>query len=500
MAEPILVMESAAQWRKLAPVVRLVDVDDYLVDPQYAKGDFYVINLCRGYRYQSLGYYCSLLAEARGHRVVPSVAAVLDLSRKALYGADIPLLAGAIARLGQDAKIQPPARLQVFFGQCEAPAWQELARRAFESFPVPLLEVELRTGAGPLAVNSLRPLSVRALKPEQHEFLLRALATHLARGWRRARRVRRYRYDLAILVDPKEIQPPSNLRALRRFARAGRDAGLAVEFIKAADFGRLAEFDALFIRETTRMDHYSYRFARRAEKEGLVVIDDPTSILRCTNKVYLAELLAAKGIAAPRTCIFGEAEVGKLAQILDFPMVLKVPEGAFSKGVFKAENEAELKQLAARLLKDSELALAQEFLPTEFDWRIGVLNGQALYACQYLMAGEHWQIVKHADDGRFQEGGFRTLAIQDAPKNVVRIAVRAANLIGDGLYGVDIKQTPRGPKVIEINDNPSIDAGVEDAVLGPRLYDAIMREFLRRLEARGGGREKPANPAARVFA
>lgn len=492
MAEPILVVESAADWGDTEAPIAVVDADDYLVDPLYAKGDYYVINLCRGYRYQSVGYYCSLLAEARGHRVSPSVSAVLDLSRKSLYGPDIRLLAGAIQRLPAAAQAHPPGKLKVYFGQSEDPDWQEFARRAFESFPAPLLEVELHKGSDGLAVTALRPLSPRMLQPAERAFMQQALATNLARGWRKPRRQRRYRYDLAVLVDPEEVQAPSDAGALRRFARAGHAVGLAVEFIHASDFGRLAEFDALFIRETTRMNHHSYRFARRAEKLGLAVIDDPTSILRCTNKVYLAELLAAKHIAAPKTCIFGEADIGKLESMLGFPMVLKVPEGAFSKGVFKADNPAELKRLAAQLLEDSELALAQEFLPTEFDWRIGVLNGQPLYACQYLMAGKHWQIVKHGEDGKYQEGDSRTLAIADVPRDVIKIAVRAAHLIGDGLYGVDIKPTVSGPKVIEINDNPSIDAGIEDAVLGPELYQAIMREFLRRLERRGASRREPA--------
>jgi len=489
MAEPILVVEALADWGGSESPARLVDADDYLTDPLYAKGDYHVINLCRGYRYQSVGYYCSLLAEARGHRVTPSVSAVLDLSRKALYGAELPLLASAIQRLPATARTQTQSsqKLRIYFGQCEDPAWADFARRVFESFAVPLLEVELRLGVGLPSVVALRPLSPRTLQPEQRVFMQRALAAHLVRGWRRAKLKRRYRYDLAILVNPAETQPPSDMSALRRFARAGRQTGLAVEFIQARDFGRLAEFDALFIRETTRMNHHSYRFARRAEKLGLVVMDDPSSILRCTNKVYLAELLAANGIAAPKTCIFGAAEVDDLARLLGFPMVLKVPEGAFSKGVFKADNNADLKRLAAQLLEDSELALAQEFMPTEFDWRIGVLNGQPLYACQYLMAGKHWQIVQHAEDGRFTEGDSRTYAIEDVPSNVIKIAVRAANLIGNGLYGVDIKPTVTGPKVIEINDNPSIDANIEDAVLGPQLYLTIMQEFLRRLETRGSG-------------
>jgi hypothetical protein len=38
---------------------------------------------------------------------------------------------------------------------------------------------------------------------------------------------------------------------------------------------------------------------------------------------------------------------------------------------------------------------------------------------------------------------------------------------------------------MEVNDNPSIESGVEDVVLGQELYRAVMREFLRRLDARG---------------
>ena len=54
----------------------------------------------------------------------------------------------------------------------------------------------------------------------------------------------------------------------------------------------MAEFDALWIRATTSIDNFTYRFARRAQQEGMPVIDDPQSMIRCTNKVYLAERLA----------------------------------------------------------------------------------------------------------------------------------------------------------------------------------------------------------------
>ncbi|MDT0617055.1 RimK family protein [Salinisphaera sp. P385] len=483
MAEAILVVESPRDWRAAESPARVVAADDYLTDPAYATGAFHVINLCRSVRYQSTGYYCSLLAEARGHRVIPSVATIQDLSRKALYGYEIPALSALLDKLPVDRRVALPRQLHILFGQTTVPGFEELARQAFGAFPAPLLELEISSDRR-LAVTALRSLAPRALTDGEHEDLPTALSAYMARG-RRSRRRRDFRFDVAILVDPAEAQPPSDRGALRRFASVGRELGLDVEFIGARDFGRLAEFDALFIRETTRLGHHTYRFARRAEQLGLVVIDDPRSILRCTNKVYLAELLAANRIPAPRTAIFGEREITRLPDMLGFPMVLKAPEGAFSKGVFKVDNTGELAKRAAELLDESELALAQEFVPTEFDWRVGVLNRQALYVCQYEMAAAHWQIVKHESDGKFQEGGFRTLGVEAAPADVVRTAVKAANLIGDGLYGVDLKQTAQGLRLIEINDNPSIDRDVEDAVLGNELYRRIMAEFLRRLESRG---------------
>ena len=484
MAEPILVVESLRDWKAQAPAVRLVLADDYLGDPAFAEAELHVINLCRSTRYQSLGYYCSLLAEARGHRVLASVATLQDLSRKILYGSEIPALAQYLDTLDTEQRSTLPDHFHVFLGQCEDPLLAPLARRVFEQFAVPLLRVELRHRQGQVSVAGLRTLSIRSLEQNEADFLARAVDAPVAQGWRSARKRRAARFDVAMLVDRDDPQPPSNPEALEKFVAAGRRLGLEVEIVGRRDFGRLAEFDALFIRETTRLAHHTYAFSRRAEREGLVVMDDPTSILRCTNKVYLAELLTRYKVAAPRACIFGEREVDRLPDLLGFPMVLKAPEGAFSKGVFKAANREELAEIAARLLDDSELALAQEFMPTEFDWRVGVLAGEPLYVCQYAMAGGHWQIVKHGENGDYSEGDSATLAVEDAPPEVVEAAVRAANLIGDGLYGVDLKQTADGIRVIEVNDNPSIDAGIEDAVLGDGLYDRIMGEFLHRLKRR----------------
>ena len=212
------------------------------------------------------------------------------------------------------------------------------------------------------------------------------------------------------------------------------------------------------------------------------MIDDPTSILRCTNKVYLAELLRANNIPTPKSVILGKRDLEATERAIGYPMVLKVPDSAFSQGVFKAEDQEQFHAIAESLFKSSELILAQEYLYTEFDWRIGILNRRPIYACQYFMYKKHWQIMKHGSSGGFQEGNFKTWAVAEVPKAVVEVAVKAAGLIGDGLYGVDVKQSDKGIYVIEVNDNPNIDLGVEDRYLGEELFSLIMAEFLRRLD------------------
>jgi glutathione synthase/RimK-type ligase-like ATP-grasp enzyme len=89
--------------------------------------------------------------------------------------------------------------------------------------------------------------------------------------------------------------------------------------------------------------------------------------------------------------------------------VLKIPDGSFSRGVFKAKDAMEFKNLTEELFKESDLIPAQEFLYTPFDWRIGILNHKPLFACQYFMSRRHWQVIKHRASGRVVEGGFKTL-------------------------------------------------------------------------------------------
>lgn len=490
MSRLVIVVEKGSDWGSYYPSDNVVSAMDYLREPAGGDERTHVVNLCRNYKYLGTGHYVSLLGEARGHRVIPSVRTINDLRRRSLYGLDIDDLNQKLANfLPAGGRDTTDFGILVYFGETSYPALQDLARQVFEMYPCPLLRIEFERERV-WQISAIKPVGLHTLDDAQEDAFAQTLDAFTKRLWRKPRARRQYRYDLAMLVDPAESMPPSNARALKGFIGAGKEIGIEVDTIGKNDYTRLAEYDGLFIRETTAPDNHTYRFAHKAEKEGMVVIDDPTSILRCTNKIYLHDLLRARKIAVPRTEILYREDPKQLKELPDklrFPLVLKIPDGSFSRGVVKVDDAAGLERAAAQLFQSTALLIAQAFLYTEFDWRVGVLNNEPLYACRYYMSRGHWQIYNHAARGNAKSGGFDTMAVEDAPPEVIRLALRATQLIGDGLYGVDIKQTAERAVVIEVNDNPSIDAGVEDGCLGAGLYRRIMQEFLRRMERKRTG-------------
>jgi glutathione synthase/RimK-type ligase-like ATP-grasp enzyme len=481
----ILVVENPPNWPLNIPDVEIVAARSYLTNPHYSSlRRTRVVNLCRSYRYQSLGYYVSLLAQARGQKPIPSVTTIQDLKTQTLFRAISDDLDELIQRSLAPIK-SGEFTLSIYFGRNVAKRHDRLSSSFFRLFEAPLLQARFRRADR----WEVRDISLRALSevPEEHRpFIVQAAREYLAGRRTRAPKKAASRYDLAILWDPRQESHASDDRAVRKFIAAAETLGISAETIERGDYGRLAEFDALFIRDTTGVNHYTYRFARRASAEGLVVIDDPESILKCTNKVYLAELLERHQIATPRTVVVSRGNASAVAERLGVPCILKQPDSSFSQGVLKVENSVELESQLARLLDRSELVIAQEFLPTPFDWRVGIIDRRPIYACRYHMARRHWQIIKRTGEGRSEYGRVDAVSLDDAPSQVVRTAQKAANLIGDGFYGVDLKQIGRRCVVIEVNDNPSVDAGYEDALLKEELYLTIMSVFLKRLDLRKG--------------
>lgn len=487
--ETLIVVNSPKNWGFRIPGVSIVSARDYLTQLQYAqRRGARVYNLCRSYRYLTLGYYVSLLAEARGHRPLPSIRTIQDVRTQAV----VQSLTEDLQELVR--KSLTPLRsshftLSIYFGQNLAKRYERLSLALFNLFPAPLLRAYF-VRRETWELESVATIPASDVPMSHRPFVETAAARFFAGRVTSRRRRQMLPYELAILTNPLEANPPSDAKALRRFARAAAAQGMRPTFVTRDDYGRLAEFDALFIRATTAVNHFTYRFASRAEAEGLVVIDDPHSIVRCTNKVYLAELLARHSVRTPRTTVVHLDNLEPLSAEFRYPCILKRPDGAFSQGVHKVDDAEQFHSEALQMLRDSDLIVAQEFVPTAFDWRVGVLDRTVLFVCRYYMAPEHWQIIHWDGAGDGKVGRYETLAPEAAPARVVQTALRAARLVGDGFYGVDLKEIGGRVSVLEVNDNPNVDGDVEDAALHAALYERIMTVIRKRIEGRRHARNR----------
>jgi len=476
-----IIVNKPEDWKLALDNIEIISAQSYLTNPNFAKiKNARIFNLCKDYSYQSKGYYVSLLAEARGHLAIPTVKNIVDLREPKL----VKIVSEEFDDLMQTSLKGIKSQeftLSIYFGQNVAHKYKELSAMFHRHFQIPFLRVKFNFTTK-WNIKSIKAISEAEIPQEHLESMYAFAAQYFAKKRYDTPRANTSEFDLAILVQPDDPAPPSNAKALKKFVEIAEKMNFYVEIISPKDLSRLSTFDALFIRQSTEVNNEAYAFARKAQQEGIAIIDYPDAILKCCNKVYMAEALENANIPTPKTLIVHKENIGKVLEITGLPVVLKSPDSTFSFGVKKASTKAEYQELVSTMLKKSELIIAQEFSPSEYDWRIGVLDNKPFYACRYYMAKGHWQIynwdAKEKDD---QDGNADCLPIEKVPKKILEAALKSAKLMGKGLYGIDIKEVGGKPLVIEINDNPNIDFCVEDGYYGEQVYIEILSALKNRL-------------------
>lgn len=479
----IIVTDNPAKWGLQLEGVEVVQAEKYLTEEVFISlKKAKIFNFCRSYKYQSIGYYVSLIAEARGHHPLPRVTTIQDMQLGAVIR-DISSDLDALIQKSLSGRIQSEKfELSVYFGHSIANCYNTLARNLFNLIPTPFFKANFLKDNNMWYLDDVNVIATKDIPESHHAFVIERIKEFVERKSHKIHgKTSTYKYKMAILLSPSEPNPASNAKAIEQFRLAADKQDMGVEIIDKNDYAFLDRFDALFIRDTTAVNHYTYRFARKAEKSGLIVMDDPLSILRCTNKIYLTELLRKNHVAIPKSLVISRNNVDDISKYIGFPCVAKVPDSSFSQGVYKYSSMEEFMHAAPNLFAKTDLLLVQSFVPTEFDWRVGVLNNRPLFVCRYYMVSKYWKVYNH-DQGERKEGDSDTMSVYEAPHKVIETALKATSLIGNGLYGVDVKEIGKEPAIIEVNDNPNIDYGTEDKVLKRELYDTIISEFIRRIE------------------
>ena len=195
-----------------------------------------------------------------------------------------------------------------------------------------------------------------------------------------------------------------------------RWVGLEAELIGPDALERLPEFDALFNRASPDVDGITYEFVRRAESLGMPVVDDPESILKCLNKVYMHELMSRHRIPQPRTLTVQRDNLEQVVPTLGLPCVLKLPDSGFGLDVIKIESEDRPAARGGALLQDLRAHRRAGVAADGFDWRVGVYDGRPLFVAKYFMAPGHWKIIEIDRAKRAIEGKTVAMSIGEAPR------------------------------------------------------------------------------------
>ncbi|OZV68159.1 RimK family protein [Winogradskyella aurantia] len=477
-----IVVNQPENWNFSTDNVTVISSQDYLTNPKYALlKNARIFNLCKDYSYQSKGYYVSLLAEARGHLPIPTTKNIVDLKALKLVRLVSDEFDDVIQQSLKNIKSQD-FTLSIYFGQNVAQKYKNLSGLFYRHFQAPFLRVKFNHTTK-WNVQSIKAISESEI-PEEHLSSVHEFANeYFAKKRYDTAKVNNYDFDLAILVNPNDPAPPSNPKALKKFVEIAEKMNIYAEIIEPKDLTKLSSFDALFLRQSTEVNNEAYTFARKAQQEGIAIIDYPDAILKCCNKVYMAEALNNANIGTPTTVIVHANNRNSVLEETGLPCVLKAPDSTFSFGVKKAKTKEEYDTLVTEMLKESDLIIAQEFCPSDYDWRIGIIDNKPFYACKYYMAKDHWQIYNwKATDKKEQDGDADCVPIEEVPKDVIDMALKSAKLMGLGLYGIDIKVVDHKLMVIEINDNPNIDFGIEDAYYGDLVYTEILSALKKRLD------------------
>jgi glutathione synthase/RimK-type ligase-like ATP-grasp enzyme len=480
----LIVVSQPEKWPIEMDHTSIITSQDYLTKPEYANSkNARVFNLSDKYSYQSKGYYVSLLAEARGHTSIPTISNLVDLGEKKLVKIVSEDFDDEIQKSLKSIKSQE-FTLSIYFGQNVAQKYRELSRLIFRYFQIPFLRVVFKH-TSKWNIKSIKAISLSEIPNEHLESMHYFASQYFSKKRYDTPKADKSEYDLAILVQKNDPAPPSNPKALKKFMDLAEKMNFYVELIYPEDLYRLSSFDALLIRQSTEVNNEAYAFARKAMQDGLAIVDYPDSILKCCNKVFMAEALNKNGIPTPKTIIVHKDNIQDVLKITGLPCVLKSPDSTFSFGVKKAKTEEEFETLITEMFKTSDLVIAQEYTFSEYDWRIGILDSKPFYACRYFMAKGHWQIYNwSANKKDDQDGNADCFAIEDVPGQVMKAALKSAKIMGKGLFGIDVKEVDGKALVIEINDNPNIDFGVEDGLYGDAVYTTILQALKNRLNSK----------------
>ena len=234
----------------------------------------------------------------------------------------------------------------------------------------------------------------------------------------------------------------------------------------------LAGYEAVLPRIGASITRYGSAVLHQFELMGSYTPNTADAIARARDKLRAHQLLAAQGIGMPTT-VFGDNpdDTSDLLSMLGAPPhVIKLNESAQGAGVILTE-----KPSASRSVVETLRGLYANFLVQEFIAEAEGADLRCFVVGDEVVASMRRQAPKGDFRSNLHRGGSAEAV--EASDDERAVAIRAAQVLGLGVAGVDLIRARRGPLVLEVNASPGLE-GIEAATkvdIARKIVDLLVK-------------------------
>jgi ribosomal protein S6--L-glutamate ligase len=218
---------------------------------------------------------------------------------------------------------------------------------------------------------------------------------------------------------------------------------------------QLDEFDAILPRIGSSITYYGNAVVRQFEQMNIFTANSSNGIANSRDKLRSLQILSRHKIGIPKTNFVRDKKdvLPAIERVGGAPVVIKLLEGTQGIGVLLAETVQSAEAIIELLQSQKQNVLVQKFVAESKgkDVRAFVVGDQVVAAMRRVAQGREFRSNVH------RGGRTELVELSDEYKEC---AVRAAQIMGLKVAGVDLLEGAKGPLIMEINSSPGLE-GIE---------------------------------------
>lgn len=218
---------------------------------------------------------------------------------------------------------------------------------------------------------------------------------------------------------------------------------------------QLDDFDAVIPRIGASITYFGTALVRQFEQMDVYCVNSSHGIANSRDKLRALQILSRHQIGMPQTTFVRNQRdvLPAIRRVGGAPVVIKLLEGTQGVGVILAESEKIAEAIIETMQSTKQNVLVQKFVAESKgrDIRAFVVGDRVVASMRRVARGSEFRSNVHR--------GGRTEEIDLSPEDQ-QTAVRAAQIMGLRVAGVDMLESFSGPQIMEVNSSPGLE-GIE---------------------------------------